>query len=195
MSSGPTGISPSSTERASGALISGSLENQHHFGLLDDWRGIAIILVFLRHCENAFPQPLQEAFSQVPKFLMSALSGKVSAQDLFTFLFFYPMHLGWVALPIFFVVSGFCIHLSYAQSSRPDLKKFFVRRFFRIYPPYLLAVLFFAVIFPVSRLPFNKLTYWGDLATHLFICHNISEVSVCAIVPSYWTISSTYCSR
>jgi len=189
MSSGPTGISPSSTEHASGASISGSLENQHHFGLLDDWRGIAIILVFLRHCENAFPQPLQEAFGQVPKFLMSALTGKVSAQDLFTFLFFYPMHLGWVALPIFFVVSGFCIHLSYAQSSRPDLKKFFVRRFFRIYPPYLLAVLFFAVIFPVSRLPFNKLTYWGDLATHLFICHNISEISVCAIVPSYWTIA------
>jgi peptidoglycan/LPS O-acetylase OafA/YrhL len=189
MSSGPAGITRSSDKSVSGVLISGSPENQHHFGLLDDWRGIAIILVFLRHCENAFSQPLQDSFVHAPEFLLSALSGKVSGQDLFTFLFFYPWHLGWVALPIFFVVSGFCIHLSYAQSSRPDLKKFFIRRFFRIYPPYLLALLFFAVIFPVSRLPFTKLTYWGDLVTHLFICHNISELSVCAIVPSYWTIA------
>jgi peptidoglycan/LPS O-acetylase OafA/YrhL len=185
--SGGSGLT--SSKSAEGGLTSKPAVKQHHFGLLDDWRGFAIMLVFLRHCENPFPQPQQDAFDHPANFLLSAVTGKVNGQDLFTFLFFYPMHLGWVALPIFFVVSGFCIHLSYAQASRPNLTSFYVRRFFRIYPPYLLAVLFFAIIFPVSRLSFNKLTYWGDFVTHLFVCHNISELSVCAIVPSYWTIA------
>jgi peptidoglycan/LPS O-acetylase OafA/YrhL len=181
---------PTSSEgHTADVLVLKKAKTQHHFELLDDWRGIAILLVFLRHCENPLPQAMQDALDHPPNFILAALSGKVSVHELLSFLFFYPMHLGWVALPIFFVVSGFCIHLSYAQASRPSLTAFYVRRFFRIYPPYLLAILFFAFVFPASRLPFNKLTYWADLLTHLLVCHNVSELSVCAIVPSYWTIA------
>jgi peptidoglycan/LPS O-acetylase OafA/YrhL len=190
MTDQPGRMDPAPIQNAAcGVAVSKNPVKQHHFGLLDDWRGIAIMMVFLRHCENPLPQAIQDALDHPVNFILGAFSGKASAYDILSFIFFYPMHLGWVALPIFFVVSGFCIHLSYAQSSRPDLTKFYVRRFFRIYPPYLLAVLFFAIVFPVSRLPFDKLTYWGDFVTHLLICHNVSELSVCAIVPSYWTIA------
>jgi peptidoglycan/LPS O-acetylase OafA/YrhL len=59
----------------------------------------------------------------------------------------------WLSLPtvfmssgvmLFFVISGFCIHYPYGGSNgkRLDFQEYVVRRFFRIYPPYLVAVLF-----------------------------------------------------
>ena len=52
-----------------------------------------------------------------------------------------------VGVAIFFVVSGFCIHLSFRRGAPGDWRGFFIRRFFRIYPPYFLAVLIFAFFF------------------------------------------------
>ena len=59
----------------------------------------------------------------------------------------------WLSLPtifmgsgvmLFFVISGFCIHAPYAgpKGKRLDLPEYAVRRLFRIYPPYLAAILF-----------------------------------------------------
>ena len=158
-------------------------------GILDDCRGFAIILVFFAHCAASLPANLLSAFERPWGFAWSAATGKVDLQTVIAFITFFPMHLGWVALPIFFVVSGFCIHLTYSQSTRPDFRAFYVRRFFRIYPPYLIPLLFFAFICPWTRLPLNKLTYWGQLGTHLLMCHNVSELSVCAINTSYWTLA------
>jgi len=158
-------------------------------GILDDCRGFAIMLVFLAHCAASLPANLQNAFERPWGFAWSAATGSVDPQTIIAFVAFFPMHLGWVALPIFFVVSGFCIHLTYCQPARPDFRAFYIRRFFRIYPPYLIPLLFFAFIFPWTRLPFNKLTYWGQLGTHLLMCHNVSELSVCAINTSYWTLA------
>ena len=164
-------------------------EPKQRLDILDDCRGFAIILVFLCHCQSSLPSNLIRAFERPWSFAGAALSGRIDWHTLLAFITFFPFHLGWSALPIFFVVSGFCIHLTYCQPSRPDFRAFYVRRFFRIYPPYLLALLFFAILFPWSRLPFNKITYWGQFITHILMCHNISELSVCAINPSYWTLA------
>jgi peptidoglycan/LPS O-acetylase OafA/YrhL len=173
-------------ERNSGLVQSAP---KHRFGVLDDCRGIAVILVFLRHCENFLPASVSDTLYNPWKLLSELFSGKVDVRALVSFIAFFPFHLGWSALPIFFVISGFCIHLTYCQPASRDLRAFYVRRFFRIYPAYLLALLFFGLFFPLTRLPLNKLTYWGQLVTHLFLCHNVSELSVCAIVPAYWTIA------
>lgn len=162
---------------------------QQRFDILDDCRGIAIILVFFRHCESFLPPSLSQILYDPWSFLLTVFAGKADLHKLVSFILFFPFHIGWTALPIFFVVSGFCIHLTYCQQRQPDLKAFYVRRFFRIYPAYLLAVLFFALCFPLTRLPFNKLTYWGQLVTHVLLCHNISELSVCSINPAFWTIA------
>ena len=53
-------------------------------------------------------------------------------------------------LEIFFVLSGFCIHLSFSR--QPQDWKLFQKLFFRIYPPYLAALLFFALVYPKSKL-------------------------------------------
>jgi peptidoglycan/LPS O-acetylase OafA/YrhL len=160
-----------------------------HFPILDDCRGIAIILVILRHCSALLPPSLLSDFDRPWQFMVSAFSGQVDFPTVAAFVLFYPAHLGWVALPIFFVVSGFCIHLSYCQTRRPSIKSFYIRRFFRIYPAYLLGLFVFAFLFPVSHLPFTKLTHWAQLGAHLFQFHNWFETSLYAINGSYWTIA------
>jgi len=159
-----------------------------HIPVLDDCRGIAILLVFLRHAEVFLPRYFDHALDHPWEFASDVFAGKVDFPTLLTYVVLFPGHLGWVALPIFFVVSGFCIHLSYFQSRRPSLKAFYVRRFFRIYPAYLLALLIFATVFPWTRLSFNKLTNWAQLGAHLLQCHNFFETSLYAINASYWTI-------
>jgi peptidoglycan/LPS O-acetylase OafA/YrhL len=169
--------------------ISKEVRGRQRLDILDDFRGLAIILVFLYHCENLLPSGLIQALRDPLSFLSTAFAGKVDPQAILSFTAFFPFHIGWCGVAIFFVVSGFCIHLTYCRSTPPDPFGFYVRRFFRIYPPYVLALLFFALLFPLTRLPLNKLTYWGQLLTHLFLFHNVSELSVCAISPSYWSIA------
>ena len=53
---------------------------------------------------------------------------------------------GYLGVPLFFVISGFCIHLPQARllaspaAGRPAWRRFFARRFWRLYPPYLAAI-------------------------------------------------------
>ena len=167
----------------------GTGQKQHRFEILDDCRGFAIMLVFFRHCEFFLPDRLTQILYDPWTFLSSVAAGKADLHDLFLFVAFFPFHIGWTALPIFFVVSGFCIHLTYSQPRQADLKAFYIRRFFRIYPPYLLALLVFTFIYPLTRIPFTKLTYWGQFVTHLFLVHNVSELSIVAINAPFWTIA------
>lgn len=54
-----------------------------------------------------------------------------------------PTTFGGSGVMLFFLISGFCVHLPQAGKTAPlDLRVYGVRRFFRIYPPYLAAVIF-----------------------------------------------------
>ena len=161
----------------------------HRLGILDDCRGIAAMMVFLGHCEDFLPAHVGGTLADPLGFLATVFAGKADIHSLVSFIAFFPFHLNWCALSIFFVVSGFCIHMTYFQQSRPSVAKFYLRRFFRIYPAYLLAILLFGIFFPGSRLGFTKLTHWAQFVTHLLLCYNISDYSVWAIAASYWTIA------
>ena len=60
--------------------------------------------------------------------------------------------LGWLGVPIFFVLSGYCIHRSFATKLRhaPETRmvvaSFYKRRFLRIYPVYVGALLLTAIV-------------------------------------------------
>ncbi|MCI0658269.1 MAG: acyltransferase family protein, partial [Acidobacteria bacterium] len=101
---------------------------EEHITFLDTLRGIAIALVFAFH-------------SLGPSFGVDHLAWSGWLRDFSSvrrsFLALLPASLGWSGVAIFFVVSGFCIHLSHERSRRKGFKVFFIRRFFRIYPPYL----------------------------------------------------------
>jgi len=110
-----------------------------------------------------------------------------------TFLALLPASFGWAGVSIFFVVSGFCIHLSFNQSNR-SWRDFFIRRFFRIYPPYFFAMVLFAIIFctPHLRLEqdlFSGNVDWRSFFTHLFLIHNFDPSTFWKINPAFWSIA------
>ncbi|MBA4166131.1 MAG: acyltransferase [Chitinophagaceae bacterium] len=94
---------------------------------LDLLRAIAITLVFLFHYGSSFPHPAW--VNTISKF-------------------------GWTGVDLFFVLSGYLIASQLFEKvgnlEKISLREFFVKRFFRIVPPYLLVVAVYFLI-PSSR--------------------------------------------
>lgn len=88
---------------------------------------------------------------------------------------------------MFFVVSGFCIHLSYSKSKDTSWIKFFIRRIFRIYPPYLFALCLFFFVAPWGSIHINERL--DQLVTHLSLTHNLFYHTYFGINPSFWSIA------
>ncbi len=149
-----------------------------HIQILDGFRGIAILGVFLYHCLGA-------------SFGYDHLAWGRWVSDFsapWTFLVLLPCTLGWAGVAVFFVVSGFCIHLSFLKGAANDWRGYFVRRLFRIYPPYLLSVLFFACVFPPSRLGFHSHADWFQLAGHLLLLQNLDYRLFYGISGVFWSV-------
>lgn len=150
-----------------------------HLPFLDVIRGIAIFAVFLFHSLGA-----SFGFDRLP------WDGLFRDFDvLLSFLLLYPLTYGFTGVAAFFVVSGFCIHLSYQRSAQQGWLSFFIRRFFRIYPAYLLAILVFAFIWPFGILEKEWFRVVGQVGTHLLAIHNLSYRTLFGINPSFWSIA------
>jgi peptidoglycan/LPS O-acetylase OafA/YrhL len=153
-------------------------KNDGHIGFLDHTRGVAILAVMLFHTlgvtfgHDALPwQGWFRDFSQRE------------------FLAFLPFSLGGAGVAIFFVVSGFCIHLSF-QSSGRNWAAFFIRRTFRIYPAYLAALLFCVGLSAMHTLPdFTNPENWKDWLLHALLLHNFSGETFFGINPSFWSLA------
>lgn len=103
------------------------------------------------------------------------------------FNFFYPLTFGFWGVNLFFVISGFSIHLSFLKQtnfepnwSQESLGTYFIKRFFRIYPPYLIALVVFVFI---RHLPFSYT--WP----HFLLINNLSEAHFSGINSSFWSIA------
>jgi peptidoglycan/LPS O-acetylase OafA/YrhL len=96
---------------------------------LDHWRGFAALWVLVYHANRGQP-PLEPAF--VGEFVRH----------------------GWLGVPVFFVVSGYCIaeRMYREHETRGSTSRFLVDRLLRIYPPYWAAVLLTAAINVASAL-------------------------------------------
>ncbi len=167
-----TGAKP---ENPSHSSTNASINRRIDF--LDPIRGVAILLVFAYHSLGTSFGRDQLPWGHWFRNFKVARS----------FLPLIPLTFGWVGVAIFFVVSGFCIHLSFSRS--PQWSLFFWRRFFRIYPLYLLTVLFFAFAFPATRL--HSVSSWSatQLLSHLFLLHNFRYQTIYGINSSYWSIA------
>ncbi len=101
-------------------------------------------------------------------------------------LFQYPARLvqfassfGYIGVFLFFVISGFCIHLQWAKGKatgvEPEIRfgAFWKRRIRRLYPPYIITLLLFMMLtagtvgIEVSRF------FVYDLGMHLLMLHNL----------------------
>jgi peptidoglycan/LPS O-acetylase OafA/YrhL len=148
-------------------------ETVRRLEFIDYVRGIAILSVFLFHALS-----VSYGFSELS---WGRLFRSFSAPA--SFITLLPLHLGWIGVPIFFVVSGFCIHVSFQQQGR-EWGSFFIRRFFRIYPAYLAALILF-----------TWLNINGDqnllkqFTAHALLIHNYNAATYYGINTSFWTIA------
>ena len=102
----------------------------------------------------------------------------------------FPFSLGQAGVPIFFVISGFCIHLSFHQHGQ-KWGLFFIRRFFRIYPTYFAALILFCLLVLNQQSWSLALhaDFWKQFFTHLLLIHNFSETTFKFINPSFWSLA------
>ena len=150
-----------------------------HLNGLDGLRGLAILAVYVFH--GLWPSFGTDA---------PAWGGWHRAAPLpWRDLILLPAELGWAGVAVFFVVSGFCIHLTHQRSGERGFGGFFLRRFFRIYPPYLVAVLFFALVFAGTRLDLHVRHNLDQLVSHLLLIHNyLGPGFLYGINPALWSI-------
>lgn len=144
---------------------------------LDSLRGLAILAVFLFHCAS-------EVYGGDWIQWDGLLRDFKGIELPFILL---PLTIGWAGVAVFFVISGFCIHLSWRKNSNGGIRAFYLRRFFRVYPPYFLALCLFTVMlmwesgFVVST--------WVQFLTHTGLVHNFAGRWFFGINPSFWSIA------
>jgi peptidoglycan/LPS O-acetylase OafA/YrhL len=100
---------------------------------------------------------------------------------------------GYLGVPLFFVISGFCIHLPQARllatptAEGPAWRRFFARRFWRLYPPYLAALAVSLVLWSLAKgLPAVP---WRVLPAQALLAHTFHTVSFDGINPPAWTLA------
>lgn len=151
----------------------------HRIAGLDELRGIAILMVVTFHFLYA-------------SFQRGALGWAGLFPDLdhsATFLLLSPLTFGFGGVGLFFAISGFCIHLSYAKTKSQGWAAFFRRRFFRIYPPYLFALLMFAFFFPSTRYTLSDVSGIKQFYSELFLCFNLDATTRWPVNGSFWSVA------
>ncbi len=148
-----------------------------HIDLLDYARGIAILAVLAYHSLGAayghWALPWNDDWTR--KFSVPT-----------SFLCFLPLSFGSTGVAIFFVVSGFCIHLSFQQQGQ-KWKSFFIRRFSRLYPAYFVSLIFFALLY-ASHSKFDA-NVWRTSLTHLFLVFNYVHDDYLSFNGSFWSLA------
>ena len=102
---------------------------------------------------------------------------------------------GYIGVFLFFVISGFCIHLQWAKSkaagTAPDIRfgPFWKRRIRRLYPPYIITLLFFLLL--TAATAGINLTHFFiyDVVMHLLMLHNLDPSTCYTINGVFWTLA------
>jgi peptidoglycan/LPS O-acetylase OafA/YrhL len=137
-------------------------------------RGVAALMVFLYHYSALHPGIRLDL--AVP-FVGSILQ--------------FPLGLGGVGVDVFFVLSGFLLTLPFAQfaldgQNRPQVGRYFKRRFFRVFPAYY-AQLFIILAVGAWFVTWKPQTV-SSLLAHLLMFFNIGWNPVTPIVGVWWTL-------
>jgi peptidoglycan/LPS O-acetylase OafA/YrhL len=153
-------------------LIDGRLQS------IDALRGIAALGVVLYHAvlqtQNAVPGNVFKWPVKLIQFLSS---------------------FGYIGVFLFFVISGFCIHLQWAKSRagrEPQPIKFasfWKRRIRRLYPPYLIAFALFLLMAALTTGINVTHFFVYDVGMHLLMLHNLDPNTCYSINGVFWTLA------
>ena len=150
-----------------------------HLKKVDFLRGVAIILVFLFHCHLVFFDPNNTQNNILQHFTIKNILLNLS-----------PSSIGWTGVPLFFIISGFLIHLGFIKNeSTFKVSTFFSKRFWRIYIPYWLTLVLFLAMQLFSG---NGMAQAGrnDILSHVFTIYNFNDRYIYSINPSYWSLAT-----
>jgi peptidoglycan/LPS O-acetylase OafA/YrhL len=142
--------------------VEGQLKQQNRYiPTLDGWRGLSVIGVILYH--GGF-------------FKSDSLLAKLSYH-------------GNIGVDVFFALSGFLICglllQEYARDGHIDLRRFYIRRVFRILPPYYAAL---AGIVVIAALGAINITY-SNLPSCLLFYRNYKSLATGYYTAHYWSLS------
>ncbi len=147
---------------------------------IDALRGIAALSIAVAHVSGNVVM----TFQQMGDSLLNVL--------------FFPFTVGIARVYLFFLISGFCIHLRWCKAKvdpEKDTKKalafipFWKRRLWRLYPPYLIALLIYISLdFFLGKLIFDRFFIW-DLFSHIFMLHNLDANTVYSFNGQFWTLA------
>ena len=153
-----------------------------HLPQLDALRGLAAALVFAFH------------------WYWCSFTGSASNRHLVLLAkLLAPLGYGDCGVPIFFVLSGFCIHMAFCRSVSPSPSTlgegrgegrfrhttFLHRRFWRIFPAYFLWLTIFALWHPGRPAPFAP----AAILTHALMLHNFTLQYFLQINSSFWSLA------
>ncbi|HVJ67363.1 MAG TPA: acyltransferase [Caulifigura sp.] len=150
-----------------------------HLSQIDPLRGLAILSVILFHCLGA-------AFGADSLPWNGSWRSTEGASRAFVLL--YPVTFGNAGVSLFFVISGFLIHYSTISRGPLQLGDYARKRFWRIYPPYLVALLLFVGFQAAAIL--DGVTSLKSIFAHLLLIHNWRDAWVFGINPSFWSLAT-----
>lgn len=108
----------------------------------------------------------------------------------------YLVHFAFAGVYLFFVISGFCIHLHWAKTRAAGVQKplinfrqFWKRRVRRLYPPYFAALALF-LIYLAYKTPVDVTAFYlWDVLLHLVMLHNLDPRTTYTINGAFWTLA------
>src|SRR5712691_10537961 len=145
---------------------------------IDALRGIAALGVVLYHALLQTTNAVPNNFFRWPVKLLQFVSS-----------------FGYIGVFLFFVISGFCIHLQWAKSKADGRERsiqfgpFWRRRIRRLYPPYLIAFALFMLMAALSS--GINVTHFivYDVVLHLLMLHNLDPHTCYSINGVFWTLA------
>ncbi len=145
---------------------------------IDALRGIAALGVVFYHAVLQTQNAVPNNFFQWPVKLLQFVSS-----------------FGYIGVFLFFVISGFCIHLQWARTKASGAERsvqfgsFWKRRIRRLYPPYLITLALFLIL--AAQTTGLDLTHFliYDVVMHLLMLHNLDPQTCYSINGVFWTLA------
>ena len=108
----------------------------------------------------------------------------------------YTVHFAFAGIYLFFVISGFCIHLFWAKGRAAGVLEpainfftFWKRRVRRLYPPYFAALALYLCYLAYKTPVHVTGAYVWDVVLHLFMLHNLDLKTTYTINGAFWTLA------
>lgn len=152
---------------------------QRRLRSIDALRGIAAMGVVIYHAIEQGEKVLPGNFMKYPARVIQLASS-----------------FGYIGVFLFFVISGFCIHLTWARArangeEQPKIPfgAFWKRRLRRLYPPYLIALFLFLILTATSvGLNITHFLVY-DVIMHVLMLHNLDPKTCYSINGVFWTLA------